>query len=101
MRNIRISTRLYGLVAFALAVLAATMIFFLNYSYSELEAERKAGLAQMDATALAIFDKYYKLEQAGTMTREQAQTAAKEVIASMRYGNGTGYFWINDMHPTW
>ncbi|MGO4194170.1 methyl-accepting chemotaxis protein [Rhizobium sp. YAF28] len=100
MRNIRISTRLYSLVAFALAVLAATMIFFLNYSYRELEAERKAGLAQMDATALAIFDKYYKLEQAGTMTREQAQTAAKEVIASMRYGGGTGYFWINDMHPT-
>ena len=100
MRNIRISTRLYGLVAFALVVLAATMIFFLNYSYRQLEAERKAGLAQMDATALAIFDKYYKLEQAGTMTREQAQAAAKEVIASMRYGGGTGYFWINDMHPT-
>ncbi|MBB3461177.1 methyl-accepting chemotaxis protein [Rhizobium sp. BK377] len=100
MRNIRISTRLYSLVAFALVVLAATMIFFLNYSYRELEAERKAGLAQMDATALAIFDKYYKLEQAGTMTREQAQEAAKEVIASMRYGGGTGYFWINDMHPT-
>jgi len=100
MRNIRISTRLYSLVAFALAVLAATMIFFLNYSYRELEAERKAGLAQMDATALAIFDKYYKLEQAGTMTREQAQSAAKEVLAAMRYGGGTGYFWINDMHPT-
>ncbi|GAA3109623.1 methyl-accepting chemotaxis protein [Rhizobium viscosum] len=100
MRNIRISTRLYSLVAFALAVLAATMIFFLNYSYRELEAERKAGLAQMDATALAIFDKYYKLEQAGTMTREQAQAAAKDVIAAMRYGGGTGYFWINDMHPT-
>ncbi|MGB8287836.1 MAG: methyl-accepting chemotaxis protein, partial [Rhizobium ruizarguesonis] len=99
MRNVKISTRLYCLVAFALAVLAATMVFFLNYSYSELEAERKAGLAQMDATALGIFDKYYKMEQAGTMTREQAQAAAKDVIGAMRYG-ADGYFWINDMHPT-
>ncbi|XKM42389.1 methyl-accepting chemotaxis protein [Rhizobium ruizarguesonis] len=99
MRNVKISTRLYCLVGFTLAVLAATMVFFLNYSYSELEAERKAGLAQMDATALGIFDKYYKMEQAGTMTREQAQAAAKDVIGAMRYG-ADGYFWINDMHPT-
>ena len=98
MRNVKISTRLYCLVGFTLAVLAATMVFFLNYSYSELEAERKAGLEKMDATALGIFDKYYKMEQTGTMTREQAQTAAKEVIASMRYG-ADGYFWINDMRP--
>ncbi|MBY5352115.1 HAMP domain-containing protein [Rhizobium leguminosarum] len=99
MRNVKISTRLYCLVGFTLAVLAATMVFFLNYSYSELEAERKAGLAQMDTTALGIFDKYYKMEQAGTMTREQAQAAAKDVIGAMRYG-ADGYFWINDMRPT-
>ncbi|TBA90649.1 HAMP domain-containing protein [Rhizobium ruizarguesonis] len=99
MRNVKISTRLYCLVGFTLAVLAATMVFFLNYSYSELEAERKAGLEKMEATALGIFDKYYKMEQAGTMTREQAQAAAKDVIGAMRYG-ADGYFWINDMHPT-
>ncbi|MBY5333151.1 methyl-accepting chemotaxis protein [Rhizobium leguminosarum] len=99
MRNVKISTRLYCLVGFTLAVLAATMVFFLNYSYSELQAERKAGLEKMEATALGIFDKYYKMEQAGTMTREQAQAAAKDVIGAMRYGVD-GYFWINDMHPT-
>ncbi|WP_434710135.1 methyl-accepting chemotaxis protein [Rhizobium sp. YTUHZ045] len=98
MRNVKISTRLYCLVGFTLAVLAATMVFFLNYSYSELQAERKAGLEKMEATALGIFDKYYKMEQAGTMTREQAQAAAKDVIGAMRYG-ADGYFWINDMRP--
>ena len=98
MRNVKISTRLCCLVGFTLAVLAATMVFFLNYSYSELQAERKAGLEKMEATALGIFDKYYKMEQAGTLTREQAQAAAKDVIGAMRYG-ADGYFWINDMHP--
>ncbi|KQV81731.1 methyl-accepting chemotaxis protein [Rhizobium sp. Root1220] len=99
MRNVKISTRLYTLVVMALAILVLTIAFFLNYSHARLESERKNGLAQMDATAIAIFQKYYKLEQAGTMTREQAQTAAKDVISTMRYG-GNGYFWINDMHPT-
>jgi methyl-accepting chemotaxis protein len=99
MRNVKISTRLYTLVGMALAILVLTIGFFLNYSHSKLESERKSGLAQMDATAIAIFQKYYKLEQSGAMTREQAQTAAKDVISAMRYG-GSGYFWINDMHPT-
>ncbi|MGV2099462.1 methyl-accepting chemotaxis protein [Rhizobium sp. 21-4511-3d] len=98
MRNTKISTRLYGLVGLTLAIFVGVMAFFLNYSYSELEAERKAGLAQMDATAINIMKKYYKMEQDGTLTREQAQTAVKDVIASMRYGD-SGYFWINDMHP--
>ncbi|MFA1624767.1 methyl-accepting chemotaxis protein [Rhizobium mongolense] len=98
MRNIKISTRLYCLVGLTLAIFVATMVFFLNYSYSELEMERKSGLAQMDATAVNILQKYYKMEQAGTLTRDEAQTAAKDVIAAMRYG-GSGYFWINDMHP--
>jgi methyl-accepting chemotaxis protein len=86
------------LVGLAIAIFAGVMTFALNYSFSELEAERKAGLAQMDATAIAIFKKYHALETAGTMTREEAQKAAADVISSMRYGD-SGYFWINDMHP--
>jgi methyl-accepting chemotaxis protein len=99
MRKFSIAARLYMLVGLAIAIFAGVMTFALNYSFSELEAERKAGLAQMDATAIAIFKKYHALETAGTMKREEAQKAAADVISSMRYG-GSGYFWINDMHPT-
>jgi len=98
MRSLSIATRLYMLVGLAIVIFAGGMTIALNYSSSELEAERKAGLAQMDATALAIFQKYHALEKAGTMTREEAQKAASDVISSMRYGD-SGYFWINDMHP--
>ncbi|MDI7864917.1 methyl-accepting chemotaxis protein [Rhizobiaceae bacterium n13] len=98
MKNLKISTRLYCLVALAVSILAAAMIFFLNYSFDELASERKAGLAQMDATAVAIFEKYYELEQAGSLTRAEAQAKAIEVIGAMRYGD-SGYFWINDMKP--
>jgi methyl-accepting chemotaxis protein len=99
MRKFSIATRLYMLVCLAIAIFAGVMTTALNYSFSELEAERKAGLAQMDATAIAIFKKYHALETSGTMKREDAQKAAADVISAMRYGD-SGYFWINDMHPT-
>jgi methyl-accepting chemotaxis protein len=34
------------------------------------------------------------------MSRDEAQAAAKAIVSAMRYGGGSGYFWINDMHPT-
>ncbi|MBF0425118.1 MAG: methyl-accepting chemotaxis protein [Magnetococcales bacterium] len=37
-------------------------------------------------------------ERAGELTREQAQTAAINIIKTLRY-EGDNYFWINDMHP--
>ncbi|MBX9460611.1 MAG: cache domain-containing protein [Brevundimonas sp.] len=41
---------------------------------------------------------YHAQEQAGVLTRAQAQAAAKETLRNVRYG-GSDYFWINDMHP--
>ena len=96
MRNFSISARLYLLVTLALTVLVATMTFSLLHSYDALTHERRAGLAAIDQTALAVFDKYYKQEQAGTITRAEAQARAMETISAMRYGKD-GYLWINDM----
>ena len=50
-----------------------------------------------------------EMEQAGTLTRAEAQAQAKAAIKAIRYDGGTGYLWINDttlpypkmvMHPT-
>jgi methyl-accepting chemotaxis protein len=99
MPRVTISRRLFGLVVLALCILGAAMTFSLFQSYGSSERERKAGLAQMDDTAIAVLKRYQALEASGAMTREQAQTEAKAAIAAMRYGNGSGYFWINDMRP--
>jgi methyl-accepting chemotaxis protein len=99
MRNMKISARLFALVALTLVILGGCVTFSLFQSYDASVNERKAGLQAMDDNALAIFDKYYKLEQSGQMTREQAQAEAMAVIGAMRYGGGSGYFWINDMQP--
>lgn len=59
--------------------------------------------------AVATLRSYSALVDNGEMTLEQAQTEAKQKIASMRYDGSTGYLWINDtsrpfakmiMHPT-
>lgn len=99
MKHLTISTRLYALVALFLAILAAALTSSLFGGYGGMERERKAGLEALTHSAVGILDQYYRLEQSGTLTREAAQQQAKASLAAMRYDNGNGYFWINDMGP--
>ncbi|WP_018239983.1 methyl-accepting chemotaxis protein [Ensifer sp. BR816] len=99
MRRFRISARLYALVAFALLVMAAALTFGLVQAQDKLVAERKAMLSGMNENAVAVFEAYHKQEEAGTLSREEAQKRALEAIKAMRYQD-SGYFWVNDMHPT-
>ncbi len=97
--NMKIAVRLYILVALSVVILVSSLVFGLFHSHDQIAGERKKALAMMDDTVLAILDRYYKLEVAGQMTREQAQQGALAVIGALRYDNGTGYFWVNDMQP--
>ncbi|AFL52708.1 methyl-accepting chemotaxis protein [Sinorhizobium fredii] len=99
MRRFRISARLYALVAFALLVMAGALTFGLVQAQDKLVAERKAMLSAMNDNAVTVFEAYHKQEQAGTLSREEAQKRALEAIKAMRYQD-SGYFWVNDMHPT-
>ncbi|TCN28976.1 methyl-accepting chemotaxis protein [Sinorhizobium americanum] len=99
MRRFRISARLYALVAFALLAMAAALTFGLIQAQDKLVAERKAMLSAMNENAVTVFEAYHKQEEAGTLSREEAQKRALEAIKAMRYQD-SGYFWVNDMHPT-
>ncbi|MCZ8180882.1 MAG: methyl-accepting chemotaxis protein [Rhizobium sp.] len=98
MKSMSLSVRLYALVALALAVLVGALAYSLFQSYDSLVHERRLGLAQINDQAISIFDKYHKMEQEGTLTREEAQERAKEVTGAMRY-NPDGYYFIVDMKP--
>ncbi|MCL6709421.1 methyl-accepting chemotaxis protein [Pseudomonas sp. R2.Fl] len=99
MHRISIAARLYLLVALALAVLVTSLFFSVFHTYNSLARERRAGLAAIDTTAIKVFERFHQMEKDGTLTREEAQARAKDVIGAMRYGTD-GYLWINDMHPT-
>ncbi len=98
MKHFRISVRLYALVGLALVTMAAVMTLGLFQEQDKLVAQRKAMLEAMNENAITVFESYYKQEQAGTLSHEDAQARAIEAISAMRY-QGSGYFWINDMHP--
>jgi len=96
-KNYRISTRLSLLVGLALTIFAAALVYSLYHYQEAMVAERKSKLAAMDESMLTLFKHYHDLEAAGTLTREEAQTRAKDAVRALRYED-SGYFWINDMN---
>ena len=97
LKNFRISTRLSLLVGLALTIFAAALVYSLYHYQDAMVVERKSKLAAMDENMLTLFDYYHGLETAGTLTREEAQTRAKDAVRALRYEDN-GYFWINDMN---
>ena len=97
LKNLRISTRLSLLVGLALTIFAAALVYSLYHYQDAMVAERKSKLAAMDGNMLTLFKHYHELETAGTLTREEAQTRAKDAVRALRYED-SGYFWINDMN---
>jgi len=68
-----------------------------------------SSLSNMLDLAWGSIEHYKQLASTGQISRQQAQSMAREEIRNMRYDGGTGYLWINDrgkpyprmiMHPT-
>ena len=107
--------RLFRSLHFATKALIISMAFvfpFLSMLVWQLNHQAEQALqARMDATRQHVEVAHGVLvwaqaqEAAGRMSREQAQQAAAQAVAQLRY-EGKEYFWINDMqarvvmHPT-
>ncbi len=70
---------------------------------------RKSELKNITTVALSSIEMFYRKYKAGTLTEKQARRTAVEEIKRIRYDDGVGYLWINDirrpvprmiMHPT-
>lgn len=60
-----------------------------------LEANVESSLKGETQVAFSILEQMYKKEQAGELTREQAQKQAADLVRDLRYDDGKGYFWID------
>ncbi|WHU05242.1 cache domain-containing protein [Sphingomonas sp. NIBR02145] len=71
-------------------------------SLMQLSSVMRGGIADQTRktveVAYSTIAHYQAEEQAGRMTRAQAQAAALQAVSAMRY-SGKEYFWINDMQP--
>ncbi len=64
-----------------------------------LDGKREV-IRELVASAGSSLESYARKERQGLMTREAAQTLAKDHIRALRYGQDSkDYFWINDMQP--
>ncbi|MCC7208809.1 MAG: cache domain-containing protein [Anaerolineae bacterium] len=70
-------------------------------SFEQTLLERKRELIrELTNSAWSILASYHNDEQAGLLTREQAQTQAMMRVQNLRYGpEGKDYFWIQDEQP--
>lgn len=72
-------------------------------------ARRKSELKNIITLAFAYIDEYHQKLADGLLSEQAAQQAAINAIRKLRYDDGVGYIWINDlgtpiprmiMHPT-
>jgi PAS domain S-box-containing protein len=65
---------------------------------AEIYREKKQQTAEMIDIGLSVLDYHQNLEEQGSHSRLEAQTAAAQVIRALKYGNrDMDYFWINDL----
>ena len=98
MKGLKITHKLWIIVAVSLFSLALTGLIFLVSLRGELLAEKKLTAKSAVETASGVVEYYYAAAKAGAMTEQEAQQHAKETVKVMRYAEDE-YFWINDMKP--
>lgn len=87
------------IVAVSAIALLVLVGLWLNSEHSELLTDRMQNARNLVNVPYSVLVEQYRLEQAGKLTRVEAQRNALQIIQSMRY-DGDNYFWINDTHPT-
>ena len=99
LRRFSISKRLFSvsILAFLGIVAVATMVSL--ELKSSLYEQRRAALKDHVEGVLGVIKHHHGLFQDGKLDEAEAKRMAMSVVSSMRYDDGRGYFWINDMHP--
>ena len=91
-------SKLLGLTIATIVALCVLFAVVLSNEKSQLLADRQDKTRNVVEAATGVLEYFHKQEKAGKISREEAQTQAKEVLRGMRYDK-VEYFWINDMHP--
>ena len=99
LRRLPINRRLWLIIAMPVLMLVLLGAYMLHQISVGLYAGKAEKTQHVVQTAVGLLKYYQGLEASGTLSREQAQKQAIEVIRGLRYG-GQEYFWINDQTPT-
>jgi len=95
MKNAKISTQLMLLIVGLMLVFSIATYFQIKASATAIYTERYEMLRTQTETAISVMKRFHDREVAGEMSREEAQTAAYDVISDMRF-EPDGYFFGYD-----
>ena len=98
LRSLPISRRLWLILALAILTLILQGAYMLRQLHIDLYAGKSEKTEHVVQSAASILKHFHNLESAGSLSREQAQKQAMEVVRGLRY-DGQEYFWINDQTP--
>lgn len=99
LRRISIRNRLFFLTAVILLLLSVPFAVTIQDYQQDLMIAKQTKTQHLTENAYALLEYYTQQEKLGSLTTEQAQQAAKQAIAALRYGDND-YFWINDSTPS-
>ncbi|MDO8930992.1 MAG: methyl-accepting chemotaxis protein, partial [Rhodocyclaceae bacterium] len=94
--SLPVRTRLLLLFAVVIAGLGVLVAMFLFDTRGVMLIEKEAKTRNVVEVAFGVLERYSSLEKTGTLTRDEAQKQAQEMLRGMRYDKAE-YFWINDM----
>ncbi len=94
-----IFSKIMSLSLLTLMVLVlATMFGLIPFIRELIMKEKQTNVSNLVQEAISLLASYEKQVNAGTLTKEEAQKQAAELIAAIRY-NEKDYIWINDLTP--
>ncbi len=82
-------------------VLIYLIVYMIPSLKSDILDEKKVQTKELVEIGLSVLDHFHSMEEAGILSMEEAQSSAKDVVRSMRFGNDLlDYYWINDLEKT-
>lgn len=62
--------------------------------------EKEGQIKDLTYMGVSILDHFYSMEEAGQLSRRDAQMHARSLVQDLRFGpEGKDYYWINDFEP--
>lgn len=86
LKNLNLRGKLALIVGWAVASMMFLIVLSLWIRWQDLREEPKTLALSLVEVATGVLDRYQKQEQAGALTREQAQKLALETLRNMRHG---------------
>ena len=106
MGNLKISTKLNGIVVIMLVLILAfgalavmDLRYLANTATESLEKQTRQdyddAIREQVDNAISMLDTYYKAYEEGSLTLDEAKKQGADVLRELRYGDN-GYFWADD-----